>query len=174
MTNRYSYSDPRPFDQQAWDHMGEGMRRDVLNRDWHQARFEHGQRGFKVPPLPKQTVMGFLRLVWEYKSLPPLWMWKPVWFRRIALVPYVIIGVVISLPMIICKNIIVTAFNILTLMWELLVTIVVDNVIFGIGRNTILWAVDSWRGMRPGSTVTYTDLRLQLKDNAEWKKSVGA
>jgi hypothetical protein len=31
----------------------------------------------------------FMRKVWKNKSLPPMWMWKPTWFRRAAIFIYV-------------------------------------------------------------------------------------
>lgn len=32
------------------------------------------------------SVREFAHKVWQYRSLPPLWMWRPPWLRRAAMV----------------------------------------------------------------------------------------
>lgn len=82
-------------------------------------------------------MMIFLRKVWEYKSLPPMWMWKPAWFRRLAMVPYVPV----------------------TLAWSLVVgpvlVFIVAALVAGLEELQRLnwkmvwrWCRDTWKGQR--------------------------
>lgn len=35
------------------------------------------------------NIRKFARQVWERKSLPPLWMWRPAWLRRLGLLLWI-------------------------------------------------------------------------------------